>query len=164
MRRSGLTVIHPDGLSERHLLCTCYAHMTPCDSSVTTRIDWDYSQNDGNGIIDLTERLGLNSHDPLVEYIRSEYDPPSPTGPDFDRATSNSMRPSAGPGRSSLPLNYENHIERPSQIRTSPPTSGSPLRTKATSSKPPRASSARITASNCRLRTAASTTRSSSRS
>ncbi len=70
--------------------------------------------DDGNGIIDLTERLGLNSHDPLVEYIRSEYDPAeyADEAPDFDRSDVELNAPVRRPGKViAAPLNYENHIE-----------------------------------------------------
>jgi 2-keto-4-pentenoate hydratase/2-oxohepta-3-ene-1,7-dioic acid hydratase in catechol pathway len=70
--------------------------------------------DNGNGIIDLTERLGIESRDPLAEYIRGEYDAEAYTdeAPDYDRSDVDLNAPVRRPGKViAAPLNYENHIE-----------------------------------------------------
>ncbi|MCO8256699.1 fumarylacetoacetate hydrolase family protein [Haladaptatus sp. AB618] len=70
--------------------------------------------DDGTGIIDLTERLGIESRDPLLEYIRGEYDASeyADASPDHDRDDVELNSPVQRPGKViAAPLNYENHIE-----------------------------------------------------
>jgi 2-keto-4-pentenoate hydratase/2-oxohepta-3-ene-1,7-dioic acid hydratase in catechol pathway len=70
--------------------------------------------NDGTGVVDLTDRLGTASRDPLVEYIRGNYDANEYAGaePDRDRTTVELSAPVKRPGKViAAPLNYENHIE-----------------------------------------------------
>lgn len=70
--------------------------------------------DDGSGIVDLTERLGLESRDPLAEYIRGEYDAAEYTdeAPNHDRSDVTINAPVRQPGKViAAPLNYENHIE-----------------------------------------------------
>jgi 2-keto-4-pentenoate hydratase/2-oxohepta-3-ene-1,7-dioic acid hydratase in catechol pathway len=68
---------------------------------------------DDDGIIDLTDRLGLDSRDPLVEYIRGEYDASEYADADADYAREEVTvnAPVRRPGKViAAPLNYENHI------------------------------------------------------
>lgn len=70
--------------------------------------------DDGSGIVNLTGRLGLDSNEPLVEYIDGDYDASeytdAPTDHDVDDVTIKS--PIGRPGKViAAPLNYENHIE-----------------------------------------------------
>jgi len=70
--------------------------------------------NDGTGVVDLTDRLGIASRDPLVEYIRGDYDASEYAGaePDRDRTSVELGAPVERPGKViAAPLNYENHIE-----------------------------------------------------
>jgi len=69
---------------------------------------------DGTGIIDLTDRLDLESEDPLVEYIEGDDDASeyADADPDHDRADVELGSPVDRPGKViAAPLNYENHIE-----------------------------------------------------
>jgi 2-keto-4-pentenoate hydratase/2-oxohepta-3-ene-1,7-dioic acid hydratase in catechol pathway len=70
--------------------------------------------SDGSGIIDLTERLDIESRDPLAEYIRGKYDAAAYTDetPDHNRSDVELNAPVRRPGKViAAPLNYENHIE-----------------------------------------------------
>lgn len=70
--------------------------------------------DDGSGVVDLTERLGLDSRDPLAEFIRGEYDASEfeDEAPDHDRSEVDLNAPVRHPGKViAAPLNYENHIE-----------------------------------------------------
>ncbi|MCU4800789.1 fumarylacetoacetate hydrolase family protein [Halobacteria archaeon HArc-gm2] len=70
--------------------------------------------DDGTGVIDLTERLGLDGDEPLVEYIDGDYDASEyvDADPDYDRADVELGSPVGRPGKViAAPLNYENHIE-----------------------------------------------------
>ncbi|MGM0605289.1 MAG: fumarylacetoacetate hydrolase family protein [Halobacteriota archaeon] len=70
--------------------------------------------DDGTGVIDLTDRLDVDSPDPLVEYIRGEYDaePYATEQPTHDRSEVRINSPIRRPGKViAAPLNYENHIE-----------------------------------------------------
>ncbi|SEP01164.1 2-keto-4-pentenoate hydratase/2-oxohepta-3-ene-1,7-dioic acid hydratase (catechol pathway) [Halogranum amylolyticum] len=69
---------------------------------------------DNGGVIDLTNRLGIESEDPLVEYINGDYDASDYTDadPDYDRSEVELGSPVKRPGKViAAPLNYENHIE-----------------------------------------------------
>ncbi|SFS12661.1 2-keto-4-pentenoate hydratase/2-oxohepta-3-ene-1,7-dioic acid hydratase (catechol pathway) [Halomicrobium zhouii] len=69
---------------------------------------------DGTGVIDLTERLGLDGDEPLVEYMEGDYDASEyvDADPDHDRADVELGSPVGRPGKViAAPLNYENHIE-----------------------------------------------------
>ena len=69
---------------------------------------------DEDGIIDLTDRLGISSHDPLQTYIRGDYDASAyeDAEPDYQRAAVTLGSPIHRPGKViAAPLNYENHIE-----------------------------------------------------
>jgi 2-keto-4-pentenoate hydratase/2-oxohepta-3-ene-1,7-dioic acid hydratase in catechol pathway len=66
-----------------------------------------------DAIVDLTNRLGLDSEDPLVEYIEGDYDASEYTDadPDYDRSEVELGSPVERPGKViAAPLNYENHI------------------------------------------------------
>lgn len=68
---------------------------------------------DDDGIIDLTDRLGLGSSDPLAEYIEGDYDaePFVDAEPDLVRSDVEINSPIDRPGKViAAPLNYENHI------------------------------------------------------
>jgi len=70
--------------------------------------------DDGTGVIDLTERLGLGGHEPLVEYIEGDYDASeyADADPDHDVEDVHIGSPVGRPGKViAAPLNYENHIE-----------------------------------------------------
>jgi 2-keto-4-pentenoate hydratase/2-oxohepta-3-ene-1,7-dioic acid hydratase in catechol pathway len=70
--------------------------------------------DDGDGIIDLTDRLDLESRDPLVAYIRGDYDasPYADADPDHAREDVVLESPVRRPGKViAAPLNYEKHIE-----------------------------------------------------
>ena len=70
--------------------------------------------DDGSGVIDLTDRLGIESHDPLQTYIRGDYDASEyvDAEPDHDREDVHLGSPIHRPGKViAAPLNYENHIE-----------------------------------------------------
>jgi 2-keto-4-pentenoate hydratase/2-oxohepta-3-ene-1,7-dioic acid hydratase in catechol pathway len=67
-----------------------------------------------DGIVDLTDRLGLDSHDPLLEYVRGDHDATeyADADPDYDRESVTLNAPMRRPGKViAAPLNYENHIE-----------------------------------------------------
>ncbi|ADE02159.1 fumarylacetoacetate hydrolase family protein [Haloferax volcanii] len=67
-----------------------------------------------DGIVDLTDRLGLGTTDPLVEYINGDYDANEyvDAEPDYDRSEVEIKSPVKRPGKViAAPLNYENHIE-----------------------------------------------------
>ncbi len=69
---------------------------------------------DGDGVIDLTDRLDLSTDDPLVEYIRGGHDANRFTDvpPDHDRGAVHVDSPVARPGKViAAPLNYQQHIE-----------------------------------------------------
>ncbi|MFC6963996.1 fumarylacetoacetate hydrolase family protein [Halocatena marina] len=69
---------------------------------------------DDDGIVDLTDRLDLDSEDPLVEFMNGDYDASeySDADPDYDRSEVEIGSPVAYPGKViAAPLNYENHIE-----------------------------------------------------
>lgn len=69
---------------------------------------------DASGIIDLTDRLGLTSDEPLVEYIDGGYDasPYVDEDPDLELEDAHIGSPVGRPGKViAAPLNYENHIE-----------------------------------------------------
>lgn len=70
--------------------------------------------DDGTGIIDLTDRLGIESSDPLLSYVRGDYDAAryENEDPDYDRSEVELDAPVQRPGKViAAPLNYENHIE-----------------------------------------------------
>ena len=70
--------------------------------------------DDRSGIIDLTDELGIQSNDPLLEYIRGDYDATEyeDAEPDYDRADVTLRSPIERPGKViAAPLNYEKHIE-----------------------------------------------------
>lgn len=70
--------------------------------------------DDGTGIVDLTDRLGIKSSDPLVEYIHGEYDASDfvDAEPDRERENVELNSPVRRPGKViAAPLNYENHIK-----------------------------------------------------
>lgn len=69
---------------------------------------------DDDGIVDLTDRLDLDSEDPLVEFMNGDYDASeySDADPDYDRSEVEIGSPVEHPGKViAAPLNYENHIE-----------------------------------------------------
>ncbi|WP_418279819.1 fumarylacetoacetate hydrolase family protein [Halorubrum sp. DTA98] len=69
--------------------------------------------DDGEGIVDLTDRLDLSSNDPLQEYIRGDYDASAYADADPDLAVADAHvgSPIRRPGKViAAPLNYENHI------------------------------------------------------
>ncbi|MEY7852216.1 fumarylacetoacetate hydrolase family protein [Natrarchaeobius sp. A-rgal3] len=69
---------------------------------------------DDDGIVDVTDRLGLETNDPLKEYAQkgldaSEYEN---NDPEYDRGDVRIESPIRRPGKViAAPLNYENHIE-----------------------------------------------------
>ncbi|SFR63675.1 fumarylacetoacetate hydrolase family protein [Halogeometricum limi] len=70
--------------------------------------------DDGTGVIDLTDRLGLDGDEPLVEYIEGGYDAGeyADEDPDHDVEDVTLRSPVGRPGKViAAPLNYENHIE-----------------------------------------------------
>ncbi|EMA07504.1 fumarylacetoacetate hydrolase family protein [Haloferax denitrificans] len=69
--------------------------------------------DDGEGIVDLTDRLGLTSDEPLVEYMEGDYDASEYVDADADVDVSDVTleAPVERPGKViAAPLNYENHI------------------------------------------------------
>lgn len=67
-----------------------------------------------DGIIDVTNRLGINVEDPLLEYIRGDYDASEYTDAkeDYQREEVTVASPVKRPGKViAAPLNYENHIK-----------------------------------------------------
>jgi 2-keto-4-pentenoate hydratase/2-oxohepta-3-ene-1,7-dioic acid hydratase in catechol pathway len=70
--------------------------------------------DDGDGIVDLTDRLGIDSRDPLLAYIRGDADASeyADAAPDYTRDEVALRAPVRRPGKVvAAPLNYENHIE-----------------------------------------------------
>ncbi|WP_266081482.1 fumarylacetoacetate hydrolase family protein [Haladaptatus caseinilyticus] len=70
--------------------------------------------DDDTGVIDLSDRLDLITRDPLLEFIRSDYDASEFTdaNPDYDIEDVHIGAPIKRPGKViAAPLNYENHIE-----------------------------------------------------
>jgi 2-keto-4-pentenoate hydratase/2-oxohepta-3-ene-1,7-dioic acid hydratase in catechol pathway len=70
--------------------------------------------DDGDGVIDLTDRLGIDSRDPLAEYVHGEYDAGEYAGEEADhvREDVHLTSPIRRPGKViAAPLNYETHIE-----------------------------------------------------
>lgn len=70
--------------------------------------------DDGEGVIDLTDRLGLESEEPLVEYMEGDFDASQyeDADADYDVADVTLEAPVGRPGKViAAPLNYENHIE-----------------------------------------------------
>lgn len=68
----------------------------------------------GTGVVDLTDRLGLSSADPLIEYANSDVEASdfADADPDHDRSEVTLKSPINRPGKViAAPLNYENHIE-----------------------------------------------------
>lgn len=68
----------------------------------------------GSGIVDVTDRLGLETNDPLKEYARKDLDASEYEGesPDYDRGEVTVESPVRRPGKViAAPLNYENHVE-----------------------------------------------------
>lgn len=70
-----------------------------------------------DGIVDVTDRLGLSSGDPLSAYIGGDADPETDLGdvtnlaPDYDRQEVRLGSPVARPGKViAAPLNYEAHV------------------------------------------------------
>ncbi len=69
---------------------------------------------DGEGVIDLTDRLGIDADDPLREYITGNYDASEyeDEDPDHDVSDVTLESPVQRPGKViAAPLNYEKHIE-----------------------------------------------------
>ncbi|MFB6097039.1 MAG: fumarylacetoacetate hydrolase family protein [Haloferacaceae archaeon] len=67
-----------------------------------------------DGVVDLTDRLGLSSDDPLKEYVNGDYDAAqyADEAPDVDLADAELTSPVKRPGKViAAPLNYENHVE-----------------------------------------------------
>ncbi|MDX1745277.1 MAG: FAA hydrolase family protein, partial [Halobacteriales archaeon] len=67
-----------------------------------------------DGVVDLTDRLGLESDEPLIEYIEGGHDAAGfvDADPDHDRADVHLGSPVRRPGKViAAPLNYEKHIE-----------------------------------------------------
>jgi len=70
--------------------------------------------DDGEGVIDLSDRLGLEGDEPLVEYMEGDYDAAEyeDEDPDYDVEDVEIGSPVGRPGKViAAPLNYENHIE-----------------------------------------------------
>ena len=70
--------------------------------------------DDGNGVVDLTDRLGLTTEEPLVEYMEGDYDASEYTRAEADYTLDEVSleAPVDRPGKViAAPLNYENHIE-----------------------------------------------------
>jgi len=69
---------------------------------------------DGTGVIDLTDRLGLEGEEPLVEYAEGDYDASAYADAEADHTLSEVTleAPVGRPGKViAAPLNYEKHIE-----------------------------------------------------
>jgi len=69
--------------------------------------------DDGTGVVDLTDRLGLTSEEPLVEYIEGDSDASeyADEAPDHDLTEVHVGSPVGRPGKViAAPLNYEKHI------------------------------------------------------
>ena len=70
--------------------------------------------DDGEGIVDLTDRLGLDSDEPLVEYAEGDYDAAQFADEDSDYPVEDVRiePPVERPGKViAAPLNYEEHVE-----------------------------------------------------
>jgi 2-keto-4-pentenoate hydratase/2-oxohepta-3-ene-1,7-dioic acid hydratase in catechol pathway len=70
--------------------------------------------DDGNGIISLSDRLGLEDREPLIEYMEGDHNASeySDADPDHDVADIQLESPVNRPGKViAAPLNYESHIE-----------------------------------------------------
>ena len=70
--------------------------------------------DDGSGVVDLSDRLGIDARDPLREYIRGDYDASEYEDADPDHGVEDVHlgSPVKRPGKViAAPLNYENHIE-----------------------------------------------------
>ncbi|WP_372910531.1 fumarylacetoacetate hydrolase family protein [Salinigranum sp.] len=69
--------------------------------------------DDGDGIVDLTDRLEIDARDPLLAYLRSDDDASeyADADPDYTRDEVELRAPVRRPGKVvAAPLNYENHI------------------------------------------------------
>ena len=69
---------------------------------------------DGEGVVDLTDRLGLSTDEPLVEYIEGDHDASefADADPDHARDDVHVGAPVGRPGKViAAPLNYRKHIE-----------------------------------------------------
>ncbi|ELY50909.1 fumarylacetoacetate hydrolase family protein [Natronolimnohabitans innermongolicus] len=69
---------------------------------------------DDDGIVDVTDDLGLETNDPLKEYARKDLDASeyADDDPDYDREEVTIESPVRRPGKViAAPLNYENHVE-----------------------------------------------------
>ncbi|WP_226008374.1 fumarylacetoacetate hydrolase family protein [Natrinema salinisoli] len=69
---------------------------------------------DDDSIIDVTDELGLETNDPLKEYVRKDLDASeyADEDPDYDRKEITIESPVRRPGKViAAPLNYENHVE-----------------------------------------------------
>ncbi|WP_408960219.1 fumarylacetoacetate hydrolase family protein [Natrinema sp. 74] len=69
---------------------------------------------DDDGIVDVTDDLGLETNDPIKEYARKDLDASEYEGdePDYDREEVTIESPVRRPGKViAAPLNYENHVE-----------------------------------------------------
>jgi 2-keto-4-pentenoate hydratase/2-oxohepta-3-ene-1,7-dioic acid hydratase in catechol pathway len=70
--------------------------------------------NGGKGAVDLTDRLNLSSRDPLIEYLRGDFDASNyaDAKADYDVSDITLESPVRRPGKViAAPLNYEKHIE-----------------------------------------------------
>ncbi|SEV80274.1 fumarylacetoacetate hydrolase family protein [Natrinema salifodinae] len=70
--------------------------------------------DDGDGIVDVTDRLGLETTDPLREYANRDLDASeyADAEADYDREEVRIESPVRRPGKViAAPLNYENHVE-----------------------------------------------------
>jgi 2-keto-4-pentenoate hydratase/2-oxohepta-3-ene-1,7-dioic acid hydratase in catechol pathway len=70
--------------------------------------------DDGTGVIDVGDRLGIDAREPLVAYIEGDHDASAHADADPDHAVADvALRAPVGrPGKVvAAPLNYENHIE-----------------------------------------------------
>jgi 2-keto-4-pentenoate hydratase/2-oxohepta-3-ene-1,7-dioic acid hydratase in catechol pathway len=70
--------------------------------------------DDGTGVIDLTDRLGIQEREPLFEYMNGEYDASeyADADPDHNVEDVEIGSPVDRPGKVvAAPLNYEKHIE-----------------------------------------------------
>ncbi|ELZ31302.1 2-hydroxyhepta-2,4-diene-1,7-dioate isomerase [Halogeometricum pallidum JCM 14848] len=70
--------------------------------------------DDGTGVIDLGDRLGLDGREPLLDYMEGDYDAEQYADEEADHAVEDVdlLSPVDRPGKViAAPLNYENHIE-----------------------------------------------------
>lgn len=70
--------------------------------------------NDGTGVVNLSDRMGIQNREPLVEYIKGEYDASeyADAEPDHDIEDVEITSPVRRPGKVvAAPLNYEKHIK-----------------------------------------------------